>query len=52
MSVNSSYISVLEPDCSLRFYWLDYLEHGGELYFVGKLQDKGSNASVFCCVAV
>jgi hypothetical protein len=47
-----SNISVLEPDCSLRFYWLDYLEHEGKLYFMGRLVDKGSDASAFCCVAV
>jgi DNA polymerase alpha subunit A len=51
-SANSSQISALEPDGSLRFYWLDYLEHEGKLYFVGKLKDKVSNAWVSCCVTV
>jgi DNA polymerase alpha subunit A len=51
-STNSSQISALEPDGSLRFYWLDYLEHEGKLYFVGKLKDKVSNAWVSCCVTV
>jgi DNA polymerase alpha subunit A len=51
-SANSSNISALEPDGSLRFYWLDYLEHEGRLYFVGKLKDKISNAWVSCCVTV
>ena len=45
-------ISALEADGSLRFYWLDYLELDGKLYFVGKLKDKVSNAWVSCCVTV
>lgn len=49
---NSSQVSALEPDGSLRFYWLDYLEHEGKLYFVGKLKDKVSNAWMSCCVTV
>jgi DNA polymerase alpha subunit A len=52
VSANSSQISALEPDGSLRFYWLDYLEHEGKLYFVGKLKDKVSSAWVSCCVTV
>ncbi|KAJ2926264.1 hypothetical protein H1R20_g10824, partial [Candolleomyces eurysporus] len=45
-------IEALEPDGSLRFFWLDYLEHDGKLYLVGKLKDKKTNAWVSCCVTV
>lgn len=48
----SSKVSVLEPDGSLRFFWLDYLEHDGRLYFIGKTQDKTSKGWVSCCVTV
>lgn len=51
-SVNTSNISALEPDGSLRFFWLDYLEHEGKLYFIGKLKDKASGSWVSCCVTV
>ena len=51
-SAKPTQISALEPDGSLRFYWLDYLEHEGKLYFVGKLKDKVSNVWVSCCVTV
>lgn len=51
-SVHSSKISALEPDGSLRFFWLDYLEHEGKIYFIGKLKDKTSGAWVSCCVTV
>jgi DNA polymerase alpha subunit A len=51
-SANSSQISALEPNGSLRFYWLDYLEHERKLYFVGKLKDMVSNAWVLCCATV
>ncbi|KAJ7574363.1 hypothetical protein C8J56DRAFT_839134 [Mycena floridula] len=51
-SLNTSNISALEPDGSLRFFWLDYLEHEGHLYFVGKLKDKVSGIWVSCCVTV
>jgi DNA polymerase alpha subunit A len=49
---NNSNISALEPDGSLRFFWLDYLENEGKLYFIGKLKDKDSGAWVSCCVTV
>ncbi|KAF5385769.1 hypothetical protein D9615_002206 [Tricholomella constricta] len=45
-------VSVLEPDGSLRFFWLDYLEQEGKLYFVGKLKDKVSGAWLSCCVTI
>ena len=44
--------SVLEEDGSLRFYWLDYLEHEGKLYFIGKTQDKKTKTWVSICVTV
>ena len=46
------HFSVLEDDGSLRFYWLDYLETGGKLYFIGKVQDKKTKAWVSICVTV
>ncbi|KAH9935987.1 uncharacterized protein BXZ73DRAFT_45345 [Epithele typhae] len=48
----SSNLSVLEEDGSLRFYWVDYLEAGGKLHFIGKVQDKKSQAWVSICVTV
>lgn len=51
-SVSSSNISALESDGSLRFFWLDYLENEGKLYFIGKLKDKTSGVWVSCCVTV
>ncbi|KAI0630777.1 hypothetical protein C8Q77DRAFT_225853 [Trametes polyzona] len=45
-------LSVLEEDGSLRFYWLDYLEHDGKLYFIGKTQDKKTKTWVSICVTV
>ncbi|KAJ3722638.1 DNA polymerase family B-domain-containing protein [Lentinula raphanica] len=51
-SLKSSDVSALEPDGSMRFFWVDYLEHQGELFFIGKLKDKTSGAWVSCCVAV
>lgn len=44
--------SVLEEDGSLRFFWLDYLEHEGKLYFIGKTQDKKTKLWLSCCVTV
>ena len=48
----SSNVSALESDGSLRFFWLDYLELEGKLYFTGKLKDKTSGEWVSCCVTV
>ncbi|GJJ15609.1 hypothetical protein Clacol_009887 [Clathrus columnatus] len=48
----SSSASVLEDDGSLHFYWLDYLENNGKVYFIGKVQDKKSNVWLSCCVGV
>jgi DNA polymerase alpha subunit A len=46
----ASNVSALEPDGSLRFYWLDYLELDGKLYFIGKLKDKVTGVWVSCCI--
>ena len=51
-SAYASTISALEDDGSFRFFWLDYLEHEGALYFVGKTLDKNTNSFVSCCVTV
>ncbi|TDL23727.1 DNA polymerase alpha catalytic subunit [Rickenella mellea] len=51
-AVHASKITCLEDDGSLRFFWLDYHESDGKLFFVGKLKDKTSGAWVSCCVTV
>lgn len=51
-STSQDKISALEPDGSLRFFWLDYLEHDGKVHFIGKLKDKRSGQWVSCCVTV
>lgn len=48
----ASNASILEEDGSFRFFWLDYLEHEGRLYFIGKTQDKTTKAWHSCCVTV
>lgn len=45
-------ISALEPDGSIRFYWIDYLELDGKIYFIGKLKDKVTAAWISCCITV
>lgn len=51
-STTQDRISALEPDGSLRFFWLDYLEHDGKVHLIGKLKDKNSGQWVSCCVTV
>ena len=51
-SAGGSKATVLEEDGSFRFFWLDYLEHDGRLYFIGKTQDKKTKAWLSCCVTV
>ena len=51
-STNSSNVNALEADGSMRFFWLDYLELDGKLYFIGKLKDKTSGLWVSCCVTI
>ncbi|KAI9509680.1 hypothetical protein F5148DRAFT_1185768 [Russula earlei] len=51
-SAHAATISTLEEDGSFRFFWIDYLEHEGMLYFVGKTLDKKTSSYVSCCVTV
>lgn len=55
-ATSSSTVNALEEDGSLRFFWLDYLELDGKLYFVGKVLDRGADGKkrnwVSCCVTV
>jgi len=51
-SMTQDRISALEPDGSLRFFWLDYLEHDGKVHLIGKLKDKNSGVWISCCVTV
>ena len=51
-SINSNNVDALEADGSMRFFWLDYLELDGKIYFIGKLKDKTSGLWVSCCVTV
>ncbi|KAG2011412.1 DNA polymerase alpha catalytic subunit [Coprinopsis cinerea AmutBmut pab1-1] len=51
-AIKGTSIGALEPDGSLRFFWIDYLEHEGRLYLVGKLKDKKSDTWVSCCVTI
>ncbi|KAF9006961.1 hypothetical protein BDQ17DRAFT_1351161 [Cyathus striatus] len=49
---NGQNISALEPDGSLRFFWLDYLELDGRVFFTGKLKEKVTGNWTSCCVTV
>ncbi|KAF8507515.1 hypothetical protein BU17DRAFT_78091 [Hysterangium stoloniferum] len=51
-SINPSNIDALEDDGSFRFYWMDYLELEGKVYFVGKTLDKPTKSYISCCVTV
>lgn len=51
-STKSSNVDALEVDGSMRFFWLDYLELDGKLYFIGKLKDKTSGQWVSCSVTI
>ena len=51
-SSHSSNVSAFEEDGSLRFYWIDYLELDGKVYFVGKVLDRQTNHYVSCCATV
>jgi DNA polymerase alpha subunit A len=52
----STMVDALEEDGSLHFFWLDYIEIDGRLYFTGKVLNKGAsekeNKYVSCCVKV
>ncbi|KAF9219738.1 hypothetical protein BS17DRAFT_760418 [Gyrodon lividus] len=45
-------INALEDNGTLHMFWLDYLEHGGKLYLIGKVKDKTSNTWVSACLAI
>lgn len=54
---NASKVNALEDDSSLRMFWLDYLELGPKVYFIGKVLDRSSGKGskprwVSCCVTV
>lgn len=51
-STSDDDLQVLEPDGSLHFFWLEYLELEGKLYFTGKLKDKKTGQWLSCCVTV
>ncbi|KAF9482567.1 DNA polymerase alpha catalytic subunit [Pholiota conissans] len=48
----SGIVSALELDGSLRFFWLDYLELDGKIFFIGKLKNKSSGEWISCNVTV
>ena len=52
VSFSIAKVQALEPDGSLRFYWLDYTEMSGILHFIGKVWDRESKKFVSCCVTV
>jgi DNA polymerase alpha subunit A len=51
-ALSRSSINALEDDGSLRIFWLDYLEHGGKLYLIGKVKDKTSNTWASVCLSI
>jgi DNA polymerase alpha subunit A len=51
-SASKSSVDALEPDGTLRFFWLDYLEHNGKLFLTGKVKEKTSSSWVSACLAV
>lgn len=51
-SKGDSSTSVLEEDGSLRFFWTDYLEHDGRIYFIGKTLSKPTLTWQSICVTV
>ncbi|KAG9017950.1 DNA-directed DNA polymerase alpha catalytic subunit pol1 [Tulasnella sp. 427] len=55
-AVSSSTVNAFEEDGSLHFFWLDYLELEGKLYFTGKVLDRSTDGKkrnwVSCCVTV
>jgi DNA polymerase alpha subunit A len=42
--------NLLEPNDTFHFYWLDYLEVDGKVYFIGKTREKQRRTWVSCCV--
>ncbi|KAG2067603.1 hypothetical protein BDR04DRAFT_1104760 [Suillus decipiens] len=51
-STSRSSVDALEPDGTLHFFWLDYLEHNGKLFLTGKIKDKTSLTWVSACFAI
>ncbi|KAL4066177.1 hypothetical protein J3A83DRAFT_4433487 [Scleroderma citrinum] len=51
-SKSKTSVDALSDDGSLSMYWLDYLEHSGKLYLIGKVKDKSSGAWVSACLAI
>jgi DNA polymerase alpha subunit A len=51
-STSKSSVDALESDGTLRFFWLDYLEHNGKLFLTGKVKDKTSSSLVSACLAI
>lgn len=45
-------INALEEDGNLHMFWLDYLEHSGKLYLIGKVKDKTSNTWASACLSI
>ncbi|KAF9244111.1 hypothetical protein BU15DRAFT_86076 [Melanogaster broomeanus] len=51
-SSSKASIRALEEDGTLHMFWLDYLEHGGKLYFIGKVRRQDFQYMGFrlpCC---
>ncbi|KAI0321598.1 hypothetical protein OF83DRAFT_251189 [Amylostereum chailletii] len=51
-AAHAAKVQALQPDGSFQFFWLDYLEHEGVLYFIGKTLNAATNSYVSCCVTV
>jgi DNA polymerase alpha subunit A len=51
-SANTKSSNVLEKNGDFHFYWLDYLEVDGNIYFTGKTRDKQQGIWLSCCVIV
>lgn len=51
-SKSKASVDALNDDESLSMFWLDYLEHSGKLYLIGKVKDKSSGAWVSACLAI
>ncbi|KAI0032658.1 DNA polymerase alpha catalytic subunit, partial [Vararia minispora EC-137] len=51
-TASAARIKALQPDGAFHFFWMDYLEHEGVLYFIGKTRDQVTGTFVSCCVTV
>ncbi|KAG8748383.1 DNA-directed DNA polymerase alpha catalytic subunit pol1 [Ceratobasidium sp. 414] len=57
MANGGAEVDALEPDGSLRMFWLDYLELESRLYLVGKVLDRSKSTDkvkrwASCCLAI